>query len=130
MRSSSTSPLSSNTHSSTLVALAENRAKLTPRPSQVAPSGKGRPSRIREGWASGVGSGFFGLVMGAPAGVFDGAVYGPKGHAGDAIWQNSTYLWERSLPAKLLAIFRASSRASSAPTLVRAVFSTVHGSTG
>src|SRR5450830_1758256 len=74
MRSSSTSPLSSNTHSSTLVALAENSAKLTPRPSQVAPSGKGRPSRIREAWASGVGSGFFGLVMGAPADVFGGAV--------------------------------------------------------
>ena len=32
-------PSLSNRHSSTLVAWAENRAKLTPRPSQVAPSG-------------------------------------------------------------------------------------------
>src|SRR3989344_2110771 len=48
MRSSSVSPVLSNRHSSTLVACAENSAKLTPRPSQVAPSGNGWPSDIRE----------------------------------------------------------------------------------
>src|SRR4051812_550108 len=44
MRSSSVAPSASNTHSSTFVALEENREKLTPRPSQVAPRGLGRPS--------------------------------------------------------------------------------------
>src|SRR4029079_2895567 len=34
--------------SSTLVACAENSAKLTPRPSHVAPSGNGLPSRMVE----------------------------------------------------------------------------------
>src|SRR5690554_1218649 len=48
MRSSSSRPVASNRHSSTLLALAENRAKFTPRPSQVAPSGNGSPSRTRE----------------------------------------------------------------------------------
>ncbi|CAI8786934.1 hypothetical protein EMIT0347P_10848 [Pseudomonas sp. IT-347P] len=67
MRSSSTSPASSKMHSSTLVALAENRAKFTPSPSQVAPSGKGRPSRILDGSACAVGSAFVGRVMIAPA---------------------------------------------------------------
>src|SRR4051812_4645997 len=47
MRSISVSPVMSNRQSSTLVAWAEKSAKLTPRPSQVAPSGFGRPSRIR-----------------------------------------------------------------------------------
>src|SRR4051795_11410149 len=37
----------SNRQSSTFVALAENRAKFTPRPSHVAPKGKGRPSWTR-----------------------------------------------------------------------------------
>src|SRR6185437_10973896 len=37
----------SNRQSSTLVAFAENSAKLTPSPSQVAPSGCGRPSATR-----------------------------------------------------------------------------------
>ncbi|CAI8897495.1 hypothetical protein EMIT0P228_20460 [Pseudomonas brassicacearum] len=67
MRSSSTSPASSKMHSSTLVALAENSAKLTPRPSQVAPSGKGSPSRIREASITGGGVFFFGRVIVAPA---------------------------------------------------------------
>src|SRR5579883_1006995 len=48
MRSSSVSPELSNRHSSTFVALAENSAKFTPSPSQVAPSGKGRPSDTRD----------------------------------------------------------------------------------
>src|SRR5690349_15038308 len=39
----------SNRHSSTLVAWAENSAKLTPTPSQVAPSGNEWPSRTRGG---------------------------------------------------------------------------------
>src|SRR5262249_22642946 len=37
----------SNMQSSTLVAYSENRAKLTPAPSQVAPSGYGRPGQTR-----------------------------------------------------------------------------------
>src|SRR5688500_12365574 len=37
----------SNRHSSTDVACSENRAKFTPRPSQVAPSGYGRPGQTR-----------------------------------------------------------------------------------
>src|SRR4051812_19508276 len=45
MRSSSVAPCASNTHSSTFVAWEENREKLTPRPSQVAPRGLGSPSR-------------------------------------------------------------------------------------
>src|SRR5690606_36951905 len=48
MRSISVLPCSSNRHSSTRVACAENTAKLTPRPSQVAPRGKGVPSVTRE----------------------------------------------------------------------------------
>src|SRR4029077_1709004 len=44
MRSSSRSPRSSNRHSSTLVALAEKRAKCVPLPSHAAPQGCGRPS--------------------------------------------------------------------------------------
>ena len=40
-------PWASNRHSSTLVALAENSAKLTPAPSQVAPSGCGDPGSTR-----------------------------------------------------------------------------------
>src|ERR1700730_18951816 len=48
MRSSSFCPASSKRHSSTLVAWAVNRAKLTPRPSQVAPKGNGLPSLIFE----------------------------------------------------------------------------------
>ncbi|MNC49016.1 hypothetical protein D3C75_981650 [compost metagenome] len=62
MRSISCSPVESNRHSSTLVALAENRAKLTPRPSQVAPRGKGRPSRIRDGATERVFFGVRGLM--------------------------------------------------------------------
>ena len=38
----------SNRHSSTLVACSENRAKLTPTPSQVAPSGYGEPGQTRK----------------------------------------------------------------------------------
>ena len=38
----------SKRQSSTLVACAENSAKLTPRPVHVAPSGKGRPSLTRK----------------------------------------------------------------------------------
>src|SRR5690606_7737536 len=41
-------PRSSNRHSSTLVAWREYRAKLTPSPSQVAPSGYGVPSSSRD----------------------------------------------------------------------------------
>src|SRR5262249_19093084 len=48
MRSISVSPALSNRHNSTFVALAENKAKFTPSPFQVAPSGKGRPSRRRD----------------------------------------------------------------------------------
>src|ERR1700733_1755103 len=48
MRSSSVRPESSNRQSSTLVAFAENSAKLTPKPSQVAPRGLGEPSLIRD----------------------------------------------------------------------------------
>src|SRR5690606_18966183 len=50
MRSISVLPCSSNRQSSTRVACAENRAKLTPRPSQLAPSGNGVPSVTRERW--------------------------------------------------------------------------------
>ena len=39
--------VSSNRQSSTWVACDENRAKLMPWPSQVAPGGKGSPSRRR-----------------------------------------------------------------------------------
>src|SRR3954467_604183 len=46
MRSISCCPSLSNRHSSTRVACAEKSAKFTPRPSHVAPSGKGWPSRI------------------------------------------------------------------------------------
>src|ERR1700761_1690280 len=46
-RSSSFSPCSSKRQSSTLLALAENRAKLTPNPVQVAPKGYAKPSRSR-----------------------------------------------------------------------------------
>src|SRR5215510_13140090 len=46
-RSSSRRPWGSNRHSSTRLALAENRAKLVPRPSHVAPRGYGRPSVSR-----------------------------------------------------------------------------------
>src|SRR5690348_18067605 len=49
MRSSSRLPSMSNRHSSTLPAWAENSAKLTPTPSQVAPSGNECPSRTRGG---------------------------------------------------------------------------------
>src|SRR5687767_12358270 len=45
MRSSSVWPSASNRHNSTLVACAENKEKLVPRPSQNAPLGWGRPSR-------------------------------------------------------------------------------------
>src|ERR1044072_9011820 len=45
MRSSSVWPSASNRHNSTLVACAENKEKLVPRPSQKAPRGWGRPSR-------------------------------------------------------------------------------------
>src|ERR1051325_7124294 len=54
MRSSSRDPESSNTQSSTLVAFAEKRAKLTPSPFQVAPRGKGRPSRNRDFRSAGI----------------------------------------------------------------------------
>ena len=47
MRSTSVVPSMSKMHNSTLLACAENSAKLTPIPSQVAPSGKGWPSRTR-----------------------------------------------------------------------------------
>ena len=40
-------PVPSNRQTSTLVAFAENRAKLVPLPSQVAPRGRGSPSRRR-----------------------------------------------------------------------------------
>src|SRR5262245_52480718 len=42
----------SNRHSSTLVACSANRAKLTPAPSQVAPSGYERPGQMRMGVSS------------------------------------------------------------------------------
>src|SRR5438128_1295092 len=44
MRSVSRRPSRLNRHSSTFDALAENRAKFVPRPSQVAPSGCGEPT--------------------------------------------------------------------------------------
>src|SRR6188508_2429181 len=47
MRSSSRLPWLSNRQSSTFVALAENNAKLVPRPSHVAPSGCGVPAESR-----------------------------------------------------------------------------------
>src|SRR5687768_17096205 len=43
----------SKRHSSTSVALSEKRAKLTPRPSQLAPNGNGRPGRIFTGTSEG-----------------------------------------------------------------------------
>src|SRR5438477_357316 len=47
MRAVSRSPSGpSNRHSSTPVAFSENRAKLTPAPSHVAPSGYGDPGRV------------------------------------------------------------------------------------
>src|SRR6267378_3502108 len=46
-RSISRSPSSSNRQSSTRCALAENSAKLVPRPSKVAPKGCGRPADSR-----------------------------------------------------------------------------------
>src|SRR6188472_3553480 len=46
-RSTSFRPLLSNRQSATFSALAENRAKFVPRPSQVAPSGCGEPAAIR-----------------------------------------------------------------------------------
>src|SRR5262249_42649638 len=50
MRSDSfASSWESNRHNSTLVACSENRAKLTPAPSQVAPRGYGRPGQTRMG---------------------------------------------------------------------------------
>src|ERR1051326_6955236 len=49
MRSSSRLPSMSNRQSSTLPAWAEKSAKLTPTPSQVAPSGNECPSRTRGG---------------------------------------------------------------------------------
>src|SRR5580704_7486409 len=54
MRSISCSPSLSNKHSSTFVAFAENSAKLTPSPFQVAPSGNGSPSRRRDLRVTGV----------------------------------------------------------------------------
>src|SRR5215472_13681350 len=47
MRSTSRRPCRSNKQSSTFSALAENSAKLVPRPSQVAPSGCGAPAASR-----------------------------------------------------------------------------------
>src|SRR3569833_4442306 len=47
MRSISRRPSRSKRQSSTFVALAENSAKLVPRPSQVAPSGCGAPAATR-----------------------------------------------------------------------------------
>src|SRR5829696_1032429 len=47
MRSSSRRPCGSKRQRSTAVAWAENRAKLTPLPSKVAPSGAGAPSSMR-----------------------------------------------------------------------------------
>src|SRR5215207_5986761 len=47
MRSASRRPCWSKRQSSTPVAFAENRAKFTPFPSKVAPSGAGLPSSIR-----------------------------------------------------------------------------------
>src|SRR4051812_577217 len=47
MRSSSRLPWLSNRQSSTFVALAENSAKLVPRPSHVAPRGCGVPAESR-----------------------------------------------------------------------------------
>src|SRR3954453_6383020 len=47
MRAVSRAPLLSNRQTSTFVACAENRTKLVPLPSQVAPRGSGRPSLIR-----------------------------------------------------------------------------------
>src|SRR5262245_965469 len=47
IRSRSRRPWLSNRQSSTLLALAENIAKLVPRPSQVAPSGCGDPAESR-----------------------------------------------------------------------------------
>src|SRR3954464_4198777 len=44
MRSSSRRPWASNRQSSTFSAFAENRAKLVPRPSQLAPSRDGVPA--------------------------------------------------------------------------------------
>src|SRR5262245_53161676 len=47
MRSISRRPWLSNRQSSTFSAFAENRAKLVPRPSQVAPKGCGAPTESR-----------------------------------------------------------------------------------
>src|SRR6202012_4007211 len=47
MRSSSRRPWPSNRHSSTFCALAENNAKLVPRPSQLAPRREGAPADNR-----------------------------------------------------------------------------------
>jgi hypothetical protein len=49
MRASSWPPEQSNRHSSIFSACAEKIAKLTPSPSQVAPSGYGRPGHTFHG---------------------------------------------------------------------------------
>src|ERR1700730_16187012 len=71
MRSSSFSPLSSKRHNSTFVACAENKAKLTPSPSQVAPKGNGEPSAMRISCAMYAGVQMLGasidVMMGASA---------------------------------------------------------------
>src|SRR5829696_9240922 len=71
MRSVSRRPDGSKRQRSTAVAWAENRAKFTPFPSQVAPRGRGAPSSIR---AIAVEDACLGLVrrMGRGAGGFRG----------------------------------------------------------
>src|SRR5215510_10529813 len=77
MRSSSRLPSMSNRHSSTLLAWAENSAKLTPTPSQVAPSGNEWPSRtragvlIRNGRTGGFPRGAFAMPLSARSGIVD-----------------------------------------------------------
>src|SRR2546429_6136344 len=68
MRAVSRLPLGpSKRHSSTAVAFSENRAKFTPDPSQVAPSGYELPGQA--------------LTGGARRGAMHGALYGAGRHA-------------------------------------------------
>src|SRR5215472_8541755 len=74
----------SKRESSTLLAWAENSAKLTPTPSQVAPSGNECPSRTRAGvliWNDRTAAfprGAFAISDGAAVAPRDTRVIGPK----------------------------------------------------
>src|ERR1700710_429402 len=61
-------PFSSNRHTHTAVAVEDHRAKLLPSPSQVAPSGNGRPGQVAA--TAGIATGRLTLVPSVvPAGA-------------------------------------------------------------